>query len=238
MYTKLYSTILDSSIWSSSDSTRIVWITMLAMATKNGIVHASVDGLARRANKDIASVRAALEELAAPDPNDKSGVREGRRIEPMQGCWQIVNFEFYRETRSIDAVRKQQWRTRKVNVLDNAPRSAPAPAPAPAEIRDPDPPDPPLLPVVLRTIPEGYVPSEELLASAEMSGCSRAVFAAKLAELGDGPIGGSRGVLPHKLESYLLKCSAKWRTWAQTDAAKAPTKPRTRTAAEALKDFR
>jgi hypothetical protein len=148
MYTKLYSTILDSSIWSSSDSTRLVWITMLAMATKNGIVHASVDGLARRANVPLESAQAALVELSSPDPNDKSGVREGRRIVPMQGCWQLVNFEFYRETRSIDAVRKEQWRSRKSaenvqdkcltksNVQDNVPRSAPAPAPAPAQMRE------------------------------------------------------------------------------------------------------
>jgi hypothetical protein len=110
---------------------------MLAMATKNGIVHASIDGLARRANVPIESVQRALDELSAPDPHDKSGVRDGRRIVAMQGCWQLVNFEFYRETRSIDAVRKQQWRERgaskKVDVQDNAPstssRSAPAPAP-------------------------------------------------------------------------------------------------------------
>lgn len=141
MYTKLYSTILDSSIWSSSDSTRLVWITMLAMATKNGIVHASVDGLARRANVPLERVQDALLELSSPDPQDKSGVRDGRRIVAMQGCWQLVNFDFYRETRSIDAVRKQQWRARQpgpnvqdkslatASVQDNAPRSAPAPAP-------------------------------------------------------------------------------------------------------------
>jgi hypothetical protein len=62
----------------------------------------------------------------------------------MQGCWQLVNFDFYRETKSIDAVRKQQWRSRsaassgvqtvqdsprtKHDVLDKVPRSAPAPA--------------------------------------------------------------------------------------------------------------
>ena len=100
------------------------------------------------------------------------------------------------------------------------------------------------LPVVLRTIPEGYVPSEQLLSQAEQAGCPRAVFRAKLAELADGPIGGSRGILPHKLESYLLKCSTKWRTWAETERAKNPPKntllrnPGERTAAEALRNFK
>jgi hypothetical protein len=124
MYTKLYSTILDSSIWSASNSTRLVWITMLAMATKNGIVHASVDGLARRANVSLEETETALALLSSPDPHDKSGVNDGRRIIPMQGCWELVNFEFYREAKSIDAVRKQQWRTKKVNVLDKGPSSS------------------------------------------------------------------------------------------------------------------
>jgi hypothetical protein len=124
MYTKLYSTILDSSIWSASNSTRLVWITMLAMATKNGIVHASVDGLARRANVSLEETEQALELLSSPDPHDKSGVNGGRRIIPMQGCWELINFEFYREAKSIDAVRKQQWRTKKSDVLDKGPSSS------------------------------------------------------------------------------------------------------------------
>lgn len=79
------------------------------------------------------------------------------------------------------------------------------------------------LPLIIRTVPEGYTPSEDLLASAETAGCPRPVFMAKLAELRVGPIGGNRGVLADKLEEYLLRCSANWRTWAETDRARATT---------------
>lgn len=238
MYTKLYTTILDSSIWSSSDSTRIVWITMLAMATKNGIVHASVDGLARRANVSVAAAQAALLELEGPDPHDKSGVRGGRRIERMQGSWEIVNFEFYRETRSIDAVRKQQWRSRNVQdkriasatVLDNAPRSAPAPAPAP------EPPKPPRGPRAKRAVapeapmPADWAPSEAHKAYAAKHGLNLQVEADGFKGWAEGRTALSwNGTFTTRLAN-----SVKFRG----ERGVPPSKPKGRTAAEALKDFK
>lgn len=163
MYTKLYSTILDSSIWSRSDATRLVWVTMLAMATKNGMVHASIDGLARRANISLELTRQALDELASPDEHDKSGVQSGCRIVQMQGCWQLINFEFYREAKSIDAVRKQQWRERQAdpvtvtNVPDIDPSSRSAPAPDQFGLASP-----PAQPArkTKRQLPEDFEPSD------------------------------------------------------------------------------
>ena len=108
-YTKLYSCILDSSIWSASVTTRIVWITMLAMASKEGIVHASVGGLARRANVSLNECSQALIELEGPEPDSKDG-GDGRRVEKITGGWVVLNHQFYRESRSLDAVRKEQWR--------------------------------------------------------------------------------------------------------------------------------
>jgi hypothetical protein len=141
-YAKLYSSILDSSIWSEDDTTRIVWITMLAMATRNGIVHASEGGLARRANVSVEDCRRALGVLASPDSDDKSGVMQGVRVIPMQGCWQLVNFEFYREVRSIDAVRKSQWRERNQKGNSECPgqsqMSPPDTAPTPAPEASPE----------------------------------------------------------------------------------------------------
>ena len=45
-YTKLFNSILASTVWSEPNETRIVWITLLAMADKNGIIEGSVPGLA------------------------------------------------------------------------------------------------------------------------------------------------------------------------------------------------
>ena len=45
-YTKLFNSILQSTIWREDDKTRIVWITLLAMADKNGIAETSLPSLA------------------------------------------------------------------------------------------------------------------------------------------------------------------------------------------------
>jgi len=122
-YTKLYSSILDSSVWSTSKETRLVWITMLAMATKNGVVHASVGGLARRANVTLDECRRALKELEGPDPDSKDGT-DGQRVEAVTGAWFIKNFEFYRETKSLDAVRKAQQRARASGTVQDSTRQS------------------------------------------------------------------------------------------------------------------
>lgn len=123
MYVKLFGSILDSSIWSTDLATRVVWITMLAMADEFGVVHASVGGLARRAQVPIAECRRALQTLSTPDEDDRSGVRGGQRIEALQGAWQLINYQHYRELRShkqvVDAARQARHRRRACDVSPN-----------------------------------------------------------------------------------------------------------------------
>ena len=116
-YVKIYGSILGSSVWAESPTTRIVWITLLALADQDGRVEASVSGLARFANVTIPECRDALAVLMAPDPDDRSGVEDGRRIRKHQGGWTIINYQKYREMRSpkqvADAERQKQWRDRQ-----------------------------------------------------------------------------------------------------------------------------
>lgn len=120
-YTKLFSSILDSSIWSEPDHVRLVWITMLAMCDRDGIVEASLPGLVRRAVLPQDKVEDALRVLGEPDLHDRSGVKDGRRIEAVQGGWVIVNYEVYRrkqdaeERREKDAARKARARARNAD---------------------------------------------------------------------------------------------------------------------------
>lgn len=95
-YTKLHSTILDSSVWAESIATRIVWITMLAMADQNGIVQASTGGLARRANVTREECDKALEVFLGPDPDSRDGTT-GERIEKVPGGWLVLNHANYRD---------------------------------------------------------------------------------------------------------------------------------------------
>lgn len=115
-YVKIYGSILGSSVWAEAPSTRIVWITMLALADANGHVEASVGGLARFANVSPRQCAAALEILSAPDPDSKSPAFEGRRIEKAERGWTILNYKTYREMQSpkqvADAERQRLHRER------------------------------------------------------------------------------------------------------------------------------
>ena len=109
MYVKLFSSILDSTIWAEGPETRIVWITMLAMADKDGDVRCSPSGLARRANVTPEAANVAVGQLLAPDADSATPDYEGRRIEAQDGGWHILNYVKYREIQDREA-RKESWR--------------------------------------------------------------------------------------------------------------------------------
>ena len=111
-YTKLFSSIIHSSIWVASNETRIVWITMLAMADGYGNVEASVIGLAKAANLEWREVVKALEELSSEDQWSRSKEFGGRRIEEIEGGWHILNYSFYRRKMSAEH-RAEQNRERQ-----------------------------------------------------------------------------------------------------------------------------
>jgi hypothetical protein len=119
-FVKIYSDILDSSVWAEPMATRIVWITILAMADKNGIVAASSDGIARRANVQFRSAEAAIAILEAPDPRSKSSEHEGRRIERIDGGYRVLNYLKYRALQSdkqkADAERQRKHREKERDV--------------------------------------------------------------------------------------------------------------------------
>jgi hypothetical protein len=122
-YAQIYQLILDSSIWQEPGSTRLVWITMLVLADGQGVVRCSVPGLARRANVGLEECRAALETLTSPDPDDQSGVDEGRRLHKLERGWLVVNHEYYRNYRTQEqmdgAERVRRYRERQAAVTRN-----------------------------------------------------------------------------------------------------------------------
>lgn len=116
-YAKLYASILDSSVWSESMATRIVWVAMLAMCNREGFVEASFSGLCRRANVTSAEGREAVKALESPDMDSKSPEWGGRRIEKVEGGWQILNYAKYRDAQTpkqiATAERQRRFRERR-----------------------------------------------------------------------------------------------------------------------------
>src|SRR6266498_1320588 len=96
-YTKVFYTMLDSTIWREDKDTRILWTTMLLMAGKEGVVEASLPGLADRARLTIPETEAALVKLMAPDPHSRSKDFDGRRVKAVPGAWIILNHGIYRQ---------------------------------------------------------------------------------------------------------------------------------------------
>ena len=111
-FTKLDSSLTASSIWNEPDPVRIVWITMLSMADKDGYVKGSVVGLSHLARKTLKETQAALQVLSSPDPNSGRKELEGRRIVETGGGWNLVTHCFYRES-GMSEDTKRYWREKK-----------------------------------------------------------------------------------------------------------------------------
>lgn len=111
-YTKLFNSILASTIWEEDDKTRIVWITLLAMADKFGVADGSVPGIATLARVTQPDCQKALAKLQAPDKDSRSDEYEGRRIRKIDGGWLILNHEKYR-AKIDDDERREYLRVKK-----------------------------------------------------------------------------------------------------------------------------
>jgi len=105
-FTKLFSSILASTVWREPDHVRLVWITMLAMKGRDQVVEASLPGLADFARVSVEKCVEALEILKAPDPYSRTKDHEGRRIREVEGGWEVLNGEKYRDKMSCDERRE------------------------------------------------------------------------------------------------------------------------------------
>lgn len=108
MYNKIFTKILDSSVWLEPTPTRIVWFTFLAAMDETGFVQfASAANVAHRARVDLAEADAALTCLESPDPHSSDPEFEGRRVERVPGGWMILNAAKYRDLVTRTVVRAQ-----------------------------------------------------------------------------------------------------------------------------------
>ncbi|MCK9597962.1 MAG: hypothetical protein PHN44_08650 [Candidatus Marinimicrobia bacterium] len=95
-WTPLFYDIVTSTIWTEDKDTRLLWITMLAIANENDDVLVPIPGLARLANLSIQETEKALAILKAPDQYSRTQDNEGRRIADIEGGWRVLNRGDYR----------------------------------------------------------------------------------------------------------------------------------------------
>lgn len=151
-YVKIYGNqLIRSTVWVNTDKeTKLIWITLLAIADKHGIVLASIPGLARDAGVSIEECERSLATLRAPDKYSRTKEYEGRRLEDVDGGFLLLNYKKYREMRTEiqvkEAERKAAWRAKKAAAKDGGrvpgqtdvpsgpteSHTTPAPAPTPS----------------------------------------------------------------------------------------------------------
>lgn len=114
-YTKLYESIIVSSVWNEDDKTRIMWITFLAMADPEGYVAGSIPGMAAMARMTVPEAEAAIEKLCGPDPYSQSQKMNGARLVPAQdGGWMIINHKKYQEMSNAEKRKAQNRQAAQV----------------------------------------------------------------------------------------------------------------------------
>lgn len=96
-WTKLFSSIVTSSVWCEDHATLRVWVAMLATADAEGLVEGSIPGFANLCRVTVEEMRTAVARLAGPDKDSRTKTHDGRRIEAFDGGWRIVNHKQYRE---------------------------------------------------------------------------------------------------------------------------------------------
>lgn len=108
-YTKLFGDIVTSTIWQEPAGCRVLWITILALKDRDHVCRATVPALANLSGITIEECEQWLEKFEAPDKYSRSQENEGRRIEPVDGGWRVMNGEKYQERMSSED-RKEQVR--------------------------------------------------------------------------------------------------------------------------------
>lgn len=108
MYNKIFTKILDSSIWLEPTPTRLLWMTLIAAMDEDGYAaFASIGNLAHRARLTMEETTEAVKCLEAPDKESSDPDNEGRRIERVPGGWMILNAKKYRELVTRTVIKEQ-----------------------------------------------------------------------------------------------------------------------------------
>lgn len=251
-FTKVYRSMLTSSVWTTPHPrlhmVRCVWMTLMLLADRRGYVHSSVPGLAAAAIVTIEEAEEALELFRSPDKYSRTKEHEGRRLVDVKGGWLLLNYETHRKAALEELSResKREWYHREKAKRTSSPATsetgehslvpskldADEIVPSVSSVLDPDQslagPEATPAPEVAGQRPvyrnlDGWVPTEGLYAEAVIAGLSREQVDARIAELRNKPIGGRDGVFDRA--DFVRRLLPKWRTWAQTDAAKAVHPP-------------
>lgn len=109
MYAKIFQSIFDGSI-ARNWQTRVVFMDLLILADKEGVVDMTHDAIAARTRVPLEVVKTAISELEQPDADSRRPDLDGKRIERIDSHknwgWRIVNFKYYHALCSLEQKRE------------------------------------------------------------------------------------------------------------------------------------
>lgn len=118
-YCKLSADVVYSSLWEQDGDTCKLWITMLALKDKNGVISQNITGIKRITGVSLEKCEEAIRFFCSPDPKSSSPDMEGRRLEVLpEGGWRVVNHEKYQQIGWSDD-KKRFERDRKAKYREN-----------------------------------------------------------------------------------------------------------------------
>lgn len=108
MFAKVFNQIFDSSI-AEDYTSRHVFIDLLILADKDGVVDKTQEAIARITNAPLKVVTQAIEVLSKPDRKSRTKDEDGRRLvlidKHRDWGWRIVNYQKYRDIHNEEARR-------------------------------------------------------------------------------------------------------------------------------------
>ena len=140
-YTKLFSDIIESSIWDEDAETRIIWVTLLALCNADGLVRGSVGWLAGKSRVSEAACRKALGKFESPDPQSRTPDNDGRRIETLEDGWLVLNYLMFRDRlstnpKAIKTRERVRLHRERYNALRNTNGVTPGHSASASEVED------------------------------------------------------------------------------------------------------
>ena len=99
MFAKVFDQIFNSSI-AENFSIRHVFMDLLVLADKDGVVDMTPEAISRRTNVPLEIITSAIDTLTQADPKSRSHHEDGKRLMLIDSHrdwgWQIVNYQHYR----------------------------------------------------------------------------------------------------------------------------------------------
>ncbi len=119
---KIHQQFFDSSVMDESVATRYVFMCLIVLADKHGIVDVTQKALSRRIAVPPPTLSRALARLTGPDPESRTPDHDGRRIVPLDPerswGWKVVNAARYaRLSRRKAKLRRDRDRQRQRRAL-------------------------------------------------------------------------------------------------------------------------